>query len=284
MKIRARNLVYVGLLLTAGSAGLLVFLTIVQSKMKVEDIPPVPQEIVTDVVKYDLDLVKVTSNWPKDLTVENISDKEISGFEILIVAADDDGGPGDIISWGRDPNNGKQTPLFKPREILTVPIQTQTVKKFQDNGKPFLYVQVWRLWVNNDSKFLYSQGALLQQDEKNPGLYHVIRDAKGRSKPHHHHAVPHITHSIRPPFPLGCCNRDFLDSITYDCGIVDSCDPQGRKCQITNTAYTVCGSCCAYLQVTAYVNCHSVGTVCPPYLCGESQRITYSRPCNCCGC
>lgn len=285
MKIgRARRLVYIVLLLTAASAGLFVFRTIAESKMEMEDIPPVPQQIATDVISYDLNLLKITSNWPKDLTVENISDKEISGFEIMIFAANDDGGPGEIIGWGADPNYGKQTPLFKPTEIMTLPIRTQAVKKFQDNGKPFLYVQLWRLWVNNDPKFLYSEGALLQQDEKNPGVYHVIRDAKGRSKPHHNHAVPHITHSIKPPFPLGCCTREFLDSITFDCGIKDSCDPQSRKCQITNNAYTVCSICCPNQQVISYVNCHSVGTVCPTYLCDESQRVAHSSPCNCCNC
>ena len=184
MKIR-RSLAYIVLLLTVASAGLFVFRTVAESKIEKENISPVPQQIVTDVIHYDLDLLKITSNWPKDLSVENISDKEISGFEILIVAANDDGGPGDMVLWGTDPNNGKQSPLFKPKETLTLPIQTQTVKKFQDNGKPFLYVQIWRLWVNNDPKFLYSQGALLQQDEENPRVYHVIRDAKGRSKPHH---------------------------------------------------------------------------------------------------
>lgn len=281
---RARRLLYSALMLTAASVGLFVFLTIAESKMQVEDIPPVPQQIQTDVVHYDLDLLKITSNWPKDFTVENISDKEISGFEIMIFAANDDGGPGEMVLWGTDPNNGKQTPLFKPKEIMTLPIRPQAVKKFQDNGKPFLYVQLERLWVNNDPKFSYSEGSLLQQDPNNPRRYVVIRDAKGRSKSYHNHAMPHITHSIRPPFPLGCCNREFLDYITYDCGIVDSCDPQGRKCQITNNAYTVCDVCCAYLAVTSYVNCHSVGTVCPPHLCDESQRVTYSRPCNCCGC
>jgi len=184
MKIR-RSLAYIVLLLTVASAGLFVFRTVAESKIEKENISPVPQQIVTDVIHYDLDLLKVTSNWPKDLSVENISDKEISGFEILIVAANDDGGPGDMVLWGTDPNNGKQTPLFKPRETLTLPIRPQTVKKFQDNGKPFLYVQIWRLWVNNDPKFLYSEGALLQQDPSNPRRYVVIRDAKGRSKPHH---------------------------------------------------------------------------------------------------
>jgi len=180
------------MLLIGASAGLFALLTIAKSKMKVERVPPNSQQtnLVTDVVTHDLDLLRVTSDWPKSLTVENISDKEISGFEIMIFAANDDGGPGEIIGWGADPNYGKQTPLFKPTEIMTLPIRTQAVKKFQDNGKPFLYVQLWRLWVNNDPKFLYSEGALLQQDEKNPGVYHVIRDAKGRNKPHHNHAVP----------------------------------------------------------------------------------------------
>lgn len=200
MKIAvARGLVYIVLLLTAALAGLFVFRTIAESKMEMEDIPPVPQEIATDVIHYDLDLLKVTSNWPKDLTVENISDKEISGFEILIVAANDDGGPAELVLWGMDPNNGKQTPLFKPKEIMTLSIRPEAVKKFQDNGKPFLYIQEFRVWVNNDPKFSYAYGALLQQDEENPRLYHVIRDSKGRNKPHHNHALPHITHSIRPP-------------------------------------------------------------------------------------
>ena len=286
MKIRrGRSFVYIVLLLTAATAGLFVFLATAESKLEVEDIPPVPQQILTDVVAYDLDLLKITSNWPKDLTVENISDKEVSGFEIMIFAAEDDGGPGEVLGWGKDPYYGKQIPLLKPKEVMTLPIRAQAVKKFQGNNKPFLYVQLWRLWVNNDPKFLYSEGALLEQDEKNPGVYHVTRDAKGRSKPHHNHAAPpHITHSIKPPFPLGCCTGEFYDSITFDCGNVDSCDPQGRKCQITNNAYTVCSSCCSSLQVTSYVNCHSVGSVCPPYLCDESKLIAHSRPCNCCGC
>jgi hypothetical protein len=203
MKIKInRNILGTVLLLMGASLGLFAFLTIAESRVEMEDISPVPQQIVTDVVHYDLDLLKITSNWPKDLTVENISDKEISGFEILIVAADDDGGPGEMVLWGTDPNNGKQTPLFKPKEIMTLPIRPEAVKKFQDYGKPFLYVQLYELWVNNDPKFMYAEGSLLQQDPNNPRHYIVIRDAKGRSKPHHNHAVPHITHSIRPPFPL----------------------------------------------------------------------------------
>jgi hypothetical protein len=280
-----RNILCIVLLLVGASFVLFGVLTIAESKIEVDEIPPIPQEILTDVVAYDLDLVKVTSNWPKSLTVENISDKEISGYEIMIFAANDDGGPGEIMGWGKDPNYGKQTPLFKPKEIMTLPINPQTVKEFQDNGKPFLYLLVWRLWVNNDPKFLYSAGALFQQDEKKPGLYHVIRDAKGRSKSRHNHAVvPHITHSVKPPFPLGCCTREPLYSDEYDCANVDSCDPSGRKCRIMNNSFTVCSVCCSAQQVVSFMNCHSVGTVCPPHLCDERQRVTHPTPCNCCGC
>ena len=237
MKIRKNITILCAVLLFIGaSVGLFTALTIAKEEREAMEIPAVPPQIQADVVAYDLDLLKVISNWPKDLTVENISDKEISGFEILIVAANDDGGPGEMVLWGTDPNNGKQTPLFKPKETMTLPIRPQAVKEFQGNGKPFLYVEVFRVWVNNDPKFSYSEGALLQQDEKDSRVYHVIRDAKGRSKSQHNHAVPHITHSINPPFPLGCCTREFLTSITFDCGMVDSCDPSGRKCQITNNA------------------------------------------------
>src|SRR5438270_13954699 len=126
------KIILCSVLLTIGaSLGLFVVLT-PESKMKVEDIPPVSQQknLVTDVVTHDLDLLKVTSDWPKRLTVENISDKEVSGFTIMIWAAQDDGGPGEIIGWGTDPNYGKQTPLFKPKEIITLPIDPQTVRKF----------------------------------------------------------------------------------------------------------------------------------------------------------
>jgi hypothetical protein len=198
----AGRLGYIVLLLTAASIGLFIFRTIAESKTEVETIPPVPQQIATDVISYDLNLVKITFNWPKDFTVENISDKEISGFEIMIFAANDDGGPGEIIGWGKDPIFGVQNPLLKPREVISLPIQPQTVKKFQANGKAFLFVDLWRLWVNNDPKFLYSEGSLLQQDANNPQRYTVIRDAKGRSKHDHSHATPHITYSTKPPFPL----------------------------------------------------------------------------------
>jgi hypothetical protein len=259
MKIsRTRNILCGVLLLIGASAGLFAVLTIAKSKMKVEHIPPISQQtnLVTDVVTHDLDLLKVTSDWPKSLTVENISDKEVSGFTIMIWAADDDGGPGEIIGWGTNPNYGKQTPLFKPKEIMTLPIKPETVKKFQDNGKPFLYVQLMDVWVSNDPKYKYTEGALLQQDPNNPRHYLVIRDAKGRSKHQHHHAFPHITHSIQPPFPLGCCTREFLDSSTFDCSLPDPCDP-AVKCKNTTNAYTVCSICCSSQQVTSQVACQA---------------------------
>src|SRR5215217_5879524 len=145
MKLRKfRSLLGIALLLTAASVGLFVFLAIAESKMEVEDVPPAPPQIVTDVVQYDFDLLKVTSNWPENLTIENISDKQVSGFEILIFAANDDGGPGELILWGTNPNHQKHTKLFKPRETMTLPIRQQAVKEFQDDGKPFLYVEVFR--------------------------------------------------------------------------------------------------------------------------------------------
>ena len=282
---RSRKILCAVVLSIGVSVGLFAILTIAESKMKVEEIPPIPQQIVTDVVSRDLDLLKVTSEWPKSLTVENISDKEVSGFEIMIWAANDDGGPGEILRWGAHP---KQTPLFKAKEAVTLPIKPETVKEFQANGKPFLYVEVYRVWVNNDSKFMYAEGALLQQDANNPRHYTVIRDAKGRSKHQHHHAVstvtPHITHSVRPPFPLGCCNRELFDSVTFDCDVADPCDP-GLKCQNTNYAFTFCNNCCTALQVTTQISCYSVSFQCfPPVNCSEKRSITHSNPCNCCNC
>jgi len=184
---RTKNLLYVVLLAIGVSVGLLTLLTAAKSKMKVEHVLPIPQQtnLVTDVVTHDLDLLKVTSDWPKSLTVENISDKEVSGFTIMIWAANDDGGPGEILRWGADPNYWKQTALFKPKEAMTLSIKPETVKKFQANGKPFLYVEVYKVWVNNDPKFMYAEGALLQQDANNPRHYTVIRDAKGRSTHQH---------------------------------------------------------------------------------------------------
>jgi hypothetical protein len=295
--IRNRITLGIGILCLVVAVGLFAALAIAESSTPYEGIPPVPQEILADVISFEFDLLKVTSNWPKSLTVENISDMEVSGFEILIFAANDDGGPGEIIGWGQDPNYGKQPVLFKPQETMTLPIQPQTVKKFQDNGKSFLYLEQWRVWVNNDPQLMYSEGALLKQDEGKKGVYHVRRDAKGRDpkdrdakrrrKHEHSHAmppVPHITHSIKPPFPLGCCNREFLDSITFDCEVTDTCDPEQRKCQVTNNAYTICSYCCSDLTSTSYVSCHSVGSICPPYLCSQSKWVTHTRPCNCCGC
>ena len=207
--ITARTTLSILLLLMALSVGLFVFLRKAESKKEVKDIPPFPPQIETDVISYDLDLVKVVSNWPTSLIVENISDKEISGFEILITAANDDGGPGELVWWGTDPNNGKQTSLFKPKETMTLSIRPQAVKKFLDNGKPFLYVQISQLWVNNDPKFKYSYGALLQQDENNARLYHVIRDSKGRNRSPRNHAMPHVVHSVKPPFPFRAATGTF---------------------------------------------------------------------------
>jgi hypothetical protein len=284
MKItRTRNILCGVLLLIGASAGLFAVLTIAKSKMKVEHIPPISQQtnLVTDVVTHDLDLLKVTSDWPKSLTVENISDKEVSGFTIMIWAANDDGGPGEFIGWGTNPNYAKQTTLFKPKETMTLPIEPETVKKFQDNGKPFLYVQLMEVWVSNDPKYKYMEGALLQQDPNNPKRYILIRDAKGRSK--HNHAFPHITHSIKPPFPLGCCTREVYQSVEVDCDQASGCNPD-FKCNIDNTSYTYCDSCCTSYQVTSQVTCWDPYCVPLGHKCTGTKLVTHSNPCNCCGC
>lgn len=159
---------------------LLALLSSPESKERVADVRLAGQDIVTDVVKYDSDLINVTSNWPVDFTVENISDKEISGFEIMIVTPDEKDGTVETIWWGMDPNYAKQASLLSRGETVSLPIRPQAVKKFQDIGAPFLYVQVSQLFVNNDPKFKYSFGALLQQDKNNWRVYHVIVDSKGK--------------------------------------------------------------------------------------------------------
>lgn len=192
---RSRIILTVVVLCLAASLGSFVLLWAAESKVEIAEVPPVPQEIVTDVVSYDSDLIKVTSNWPTDFTVENISDKEISGVEILIATPDEEGGIAEAIGWGSDPKNRIQTPLLKRNETISIPIRPQAVKRFQDDGATFLYVQVSQLWVNNDPKIMYSYGAVLQQDETKPTVYHVIIDAKGKSKFPRNSKSPQSSHS-----------------------------------------------------------------------------------------
>jgi len=220
MKIkRNRTIVCTVPLLIGAWFGLFTVLTTAETKMEVAEISPVPQEIRAEVFRRERDLLKVTSNWPNSLTVENVSDKEVSGFTIEISADDDEGGPGRTMGWGRNPNYGIQTPLFKPKEVMTLSITSEIVKIFEDNKKPLLYIQLSQVWVNNDRGTMYSYGAVLKQDPNDPKRYVVVVDALGRSvtvdangnrvigplpgsKPQHNHAspVPHITHSIKPPF------------------------------------------------------------------------------------
>jgi hypothetical protein len=220
MKIkRNRNIVWV-LLLIGAWVGLFTVLTTAETKMEVAELPPVPQEIRAEVFRRERDLLKVTSDWPKSLTFENVSDKEVSGFNIEIFADNDDGGPGRDMGWGQRPGFGIQTPLFKPKEVLTLPINPEIVRIFQENNKPLLYIQLADVWVNNDPVTVYKYGAELRQDPDDPNRYIVVVDALGRSvtvdangnrvigplpknsKPQHNHAspVPHITHSIKPSF------------------------------------------------------------------------------------
>jgi hypothetical protein len=205
-------------------------------------ISPISQ-IQADVVTYDLDPARVTCDWPKTVTVTNTSDKQISGFDVDIWAANDEGGPLRSLSWGTNPNFRKQTQLFNPGEKITLSIDEKIVQTFEENGNTFLYVQADHIWVNNDPEYLYSDGAIFQQDSSNPGHYTAIRDAKGRVKlpsgkwspvkhDHNHALTPHITHSIKPPFPLGCCTRNVAGYNTVYCLGHELYCPPHRACYV----------------------------------------------------
>src|SRR6266496_2734500 len=218
MKImRNRNIVCTAFLVIGAWFGGFTVLTTAEAKMEVAEIPPVPQEIKAEVFRRERDLLKVTSDWPKSLTVENVSDKEVSGFTIEILADNDDGGPMQEMRWGQRPGFRIQDPLFKPKEFMTLSIKPEIVRTFQENNKPLLYIQLADVWVNNDPITVYKYAAVLKQDPNDPNRYIVVVDALGRSvtvdangnrvigplpkdsKPQHNHAlpVPHITHSMK---------------------------------------------------------------------------------------
>lgn len=174
------------------------------AKLRVEEIRAIPQEPTIDVVTRERDLLKTTSNWPKSFTVENISEQEVSGFTLSIVAANDDDGPGRFVSWGTNPKYAKQSPLLKPKNKVEVVIPDEVVQTFLLNGKPFLYVQLMEVWVNKDASIKYAFGAKYRQDPNNPKHYIVVETSKGEKR-NWHHVVPHIRHSVPPHFPLPCC-------------------------------------------------------------------------------
>jgi hypothetical protein len=255
--------------LTAAWLGVFTLLAIARTEpasVETEGIPAIQlrQQLTIDAIRRDRDLLKITSNWPISLIVENVSDKNVSGFLIEIFAADHEGGPGRYIGWGTRPDVEKQDPLFKPGESRTLPISAEIVKTFEDNNqandKPVIDLQLADVWVDNDPNYQYKYGALLKRDPNNPKRYIVIVDALGRTisydasgkrivgplpKDHkHNHVVPkpHISHSITPPKPLGCCHRDFEDFVLVECNHFDPCDPTGTlKCQISNEAYPLRG-------------------------------------------
>ncbi|HAF21508.1 MAG TPA: hypothetical protein DCK93_01125 [Blastocatellia bacterium] len=206
-----RTLLTVGLMLLVLIVAFFVIRK-AEAKMEVMEIPPVPQEIVADVVTYDLDPARVTCDWPKTVTVTNISDKQISKFQVDIWSPD--GEPLRSLFWGTNSNSIKQPQLLNPGEKVTLPIDEKIVQTFKESGKTFLYVQVDFIWMNNDPSHFYSDGSIFQQDSSNPGHYTLIRDAKGRVRLpsgklvyeglHHNHVLtPHITHSVKPPFLVG---------------------------------------------------------------------------------
>ena len=105
MKIkRNRDILSAVLLLIGAWFGLFTVVTTAEAKMEVAELSPVSQEIKAEVFRRERDLLKITSNWPVSLTIENISDKEVSCFMIDIIADDDDGGPGRTMGWGWNPN------------------------------------------------------------------------------------------------------------------------------------------------------------------------------------
>lgn len=260
------------------SIALYGLVTVSEARMAIDSIPPLEtfsgQQVMVDVATRERDFLRITSHWPDSLTVENISDKQVSGFTIDIFAANDDGGPGRTIAWGHLPDPAKETPFFKPKEIITLPIRAEIVKTFEENKKPFLYIQLKDVWVNNDPTTVYRYGAELRQDPKNPNRFLVVVDTKGRPKTeqrnhsgttrrdkralrNHADAYFHITHSVSPPFVLICCNREFYSYSLIDCTPqVDPCDVN-KFCYISNEAYTFCSFCCSESQVTSNFPCTS---------------------------
>jgi hypothetical protein len=299
---------------TAAWLGVFTLLAIAATTIvsaEVEGIPPVllRQQLTIDSIRRDRDLLKITSNWPTSLIVENVSDKNVSGFLIAVTAADHEGGPGRHIGWGTNPDFEKQDPLFKPGETRTLPISEDVVKTFDENNKandkPLIALQLADVWVDNDPNYKYMYGALVKRDPNDPDRYYVIVDALGRSvtydangnrtvgplpkdHKHNHHAVPavpHISHSVRLSMPLGCCLREPSSFVTFDCNHFDPCDTTGtRKCRITNQAFSFCTTCCSTNQTTALFDCESQNIFCG-YSCTEKRSVTHPNPyCQCCGC
>lgn len=182
MKVETnRNIVGIGMLLIGALFCLFIVLTLQQPRVAVAKSPAAPHEIKAEVFSRERDLLKVSSDWPNSLTVENVSDKEVSGFVIEIFADNDDGGPGQILGWGQRPGFGIQTPLFKPKEVVTLSINPEIVRTFQENNKPLLYIQLADVWVNNDPVTEYKYGAVLKQDPNDRNRYVVVQDALGRT-------------------------------------------------------------------------------------------------------
>ncbi len=220
---------------------------LVAAKLRVDvgAIPSVPvttaQELMVDVALRQRDIVHVESHWPASFEVTNITrDKNITGVILDIIAANDEGGPGRMVGWGADPAQKKNDRPLLPGRSITINLPEDLIRLFQENGKPFLWVQVASVWVNNDPSVMYSRGLEMRVDPNNPRNYIVAVDDKGRirdypnnpskiiglapdaaNQAHAHrqsqkkrrekknHAAlsvfPHIIHSAKPPFMLNCC-------------------------------------------------------------------------------
>ncbi len=143
------------------------------------ELPGIPPLHQIDVITRENDLLLVTSNWPESFTIENRSSKNISGFQLSIMAAEDEGGPMRYVRWGFMPQDGKlQTDFLEPKEKITVLIEEEIVDTFVKNGKSLIYVQQAHVWADNDFTTLYSFGKTLKQDPKNPKQYVVIREER----------------------------------------------------------------------------------------------------------
>jgi hypothetical protein len=174
-------------LVTAAWLGSFAFIALAASSIATATIPPVQlrQGLTIDVIRRDRDLLKIASNWPTDLLVENVSDRNVSGFSITAFASDQEGGPGRYIRWGSHPLFSKQDPLFKPGETRTVPIDPEVVRAFEENNqandRPVIVLQLADVWMDNDPETQYRYGALMKRDPANPRRYFVVVDDRGRN-------------------------------------------------------------------------------------------------------
>ena len=290
---------------------LFISLNVKEAKIGIEPIPPIAplhnQNLMVDVVKRERDLCQIVSHWPEYFEVTNISNKNVTTVMLDIFAANDEGGPAEWLGWGGDPNQMKNPTPLLPGNSIRISIPELVLKRFVDNGKPFLYVQQFKVFVDNDPTVMYSYGAEMRQDPNDKNRYVVVVDAKGRtrdpntgaitgwapdvkrshprkSKKHNHVVVGnfHITHSVKPPFMLGCCTKEVLSTNDWTCD--STACMVSRACQWHDTAFALCDACCTSSKSYANYSCE---IWCDPFThltCSEQHFASHTLPCNCCNC